>query len=247
MAEYPEVFRVTDYGGGASDSTAGGSGIEYYAVRGLGPNEFESTHALGLPRIGEFHPDERLNFMGTVQSVDRVAEMPPTLWIARVRYNVGGTFNFGTSLGSRLSSSYEMIRVPVLTFVSGTGGYVWATPGTFERRQRFTRIESTRSTISLSTFQKHVAANLGKAYDIDGEIYLFEGAGSARDVGGNVRIDTMFGVSGRIEPSPVGTYEMQSVGIPGLLPHQTWTANTETGVIRSVFPRVDYGEPLPWL
>lgn len=248
---YPEVYRITDYGGGFSDSAAGGSGVEYYAVSGLGPSEFEAAHALGLPRRGSFSVDNRLEFAGTVQAVDRVAEMPPDLWIARVRYSVGGTFNFGTSLGTRIrgAASYE-VQIPVLRAVSyedQTTFYVLKEGAPTFRRNTFTRVESVRSTVSVDTIQKYLNENIGRVYLRGDSYYFLLGASAVKDAGNNVRVDTEFYSFGRTVSCPAGTYLGQNQAIPALSStDEKWDWDS-SGNIRVVGPPVEEGGPLPWL
>lgn len=255
----PEVFRVTNYGGYLSFAASGGEGVEYYAVVGIGPDEFDKATTLGLPKEGNPHVNPDLTRLGTVQRVSRVKECPPLLWIARVDYSQGGTFNFSTRLGSRLDMMEpEELSVPMFSRI-GPNAY-----GSADRlgwnvieRFRYRRVESRQTTVPLGTVQRILSENIGKCYAFDDIAYRLAGAGAAYDAGNNGRIDTVFETNGTVSGIPLtgpGSVPGVDIAVPQLRPlfkyAVTWGG--DNGLVPSVStldPEQIYGigGELPWL
>lgn len=255
----PAVFRIINYGGYYRASVQGGSAVEYYGVVGLAAAERAASHALGLPAIGAFHVDPRWGpsgyNIGTVQDVDCVQEFGPLGWVARVRFSVGGTFNFGVKLGSTSANFQEQVWIPVL----GDGQLVSSDPHSFFAvepklylpRYGFTSVESVKSTISPADIRQLFLANVGKFYDRDNDQdpYQLIHVSITTDAGNNTRVDTMFRQRGPFFGAPSGTYTGQDVDIPDLPANCEWRAAVREGVVEVVNPRDRFGDGgfLPWL
>lgn len=259
----PEVRRIRDYPGTRRQSAQGGSGIEFYAVYELGPEEIATAQGLSppLPKIGSFSPDPRLAFMGTVQAVDIILEMGPLGFICRVTYSVGGTFSFSLKIGSRDSGTTEWIRLPVIG-KKGTSTFYSITPLVTWPRCRWTRAESTKYVGDVDAAADLIRANVGRFYakrshvwinDFGGarptDSYRLTGANITTDASNNTRIDTYFASAQPLPAYPVNTFAGQKVAIPELPSDCLYSDDSDAGTIVIVdpFAQLPPGETLPWL
>ena len=249
MAITPAVFRVINYGGERSDSMRGGMAVEHFAVVGLGADEFEAAYNLGLPKKGTLHVNANLSFVGTVQSVKQVAELSPTLWIARVVYSQNGTFNFSSLIGSSLETGDEEIEMPVM-IPAGSAGWV-----TYPRpfiRGTFTKVVTSRLDIPMQPAANLIALNKNKVYLFGGVEYQLQGARMVEDIGNNRRIDTYFSHRHLIRGFPAGYWyggANRSVAIPTLQPNAIYKPVEQLGEVFTIDALDAYGPGanLPWL
>lgn len=262
-ANQPEVALIRDYGVVYEQSASGGYGIEHYAVYGLTPPEVVTAQSLAppLPKVGLFHVDPRLSYIGTVQKVTPVQFLGPLGFIARVTYATGGTFNFSTRIGARYNDRLEYITLPVM----GRANNSWFSilPEVQQPRAMSTRVESVRYFGSVDAALDLIRRNIGLYYvkrggvwindftrvPVPDDIYALTGANIVTDAGNNTRIDTYFMVRQRLPAFPSGTFAGQDVDIPELPPDGQYTSDARTGLIQIYNPvsLLNMGEPLPWL
>jgi len=252
--EEPAVFRVTDYGGEITRSSDGGSAIEYYAVLGLGPEEIDAAHDHGLPKVGGPHLNASLSFVGTVQSVQRVQEMPPSSWIARVRYSVGGTFYFGTRINSQGELVEYPLEVPVLKALNSPvdpSDTVFAErmPKTVIPRHGLVKVETRKTGVHVDVIARIAAQNVGRIYIFNEIEYQFIGVKYMTDVNNVTRAETRFLHRRGIRAFPVAWWAEQSVPIPALPPNGDYDVNVGSGWVDVTNPTNlnAQGAFLPWL
>ena len=248
-----EAFRATNLGGGPKFSAAGGSCVEYWIIKEIPPNDIDAAQVnLGLPKVGDNHYDPVLSGrVGTVQSVERVAEYGPLQWVAMVRWSQGGTFNFSTNIGSRLSNlSPERTEIPVQQQVAGTGRYVSLEPGFFWR-YRFRRTESRQvsaATYSLGLIQNLIATNIGRVYTFNSLQYQLAGCTAVVDQGNNVRVDTDFDTTARVAAIGTNIYSPeQDVPLPLLEPLWDYAPGNGAVGVSNPVDRFGLGAVLPWI
>ncbi len=241
-----KVFRIIDFGGERVDSTRGGYGTEYYAVIGFGPDEREGPYTEGLPRKGAFHVHSEQGYMGIVQDVAQVKEIGPNASIFRVRYSVGGTFNFGTTIGSRGRTIVDVVTLPIFqkyTPEVGPPSYIQPNPPTTVMRYGIEACVSRRYVGSVDTIRNQSADNIGKLYTQSGglfvpaspntpagRMYRLSAVSFATDSGNNTRIDTYFHSFSGLPSYPPGTLpNFGDVNIPELPPNGAYIANVRAG------------------
>jgi len=264
------IYRITNFGGHLTQAVSGSGGSEYYATEGPGPYEWETARSLGLPGIGDFHPDPRAGFLGTVQAVQRVLEFPPNLVIWRVIYGTGGTFNFNTRIGSRTYGIVEQVRVPSMRNLGppvGPPNWIETEPFTYTTRHGFMRVISVRYTGNVETVLDRFARNINKVYAPEGGRFVLRDLAWATnaanrylqyqladinvvtDSGNQTRIDTYFKHRSPLPAFPPGTGpNIGSVMVPALPANGEYVPSTADGTIRVLNPAEVYGigEDLFW-
>lgn len=249
MSLDPAVFRVTDYGGEVTQSTLGGSAVEYYCVQGLGPEEFSAAHALGLPNRGDTHVVPELSFVGPVISVTRVREFPPSSWLARVVYSSSGSFNFSNRLGASLSILRETVTIPILSSVGSGAGWIMRAPYMTIPRYGFNKTISVKTGLSQDDIGTAFAQNVNKIYILDGINYQLADIRIMTDAGNNSRVDTYFTHRAPIRDFPIGFFAQQDAVIPELTDNSDYDVDVLDGVVYVRDPVLirGNGDVLPWL
>ena len=253
MAITPEVWRIINYGGHRTDSTGGGSAVEHYAVVGIGPNEWAAAQSLGLPKKGNAHQHpEFVGLVGVVQEVSQIHELAPLLWIARVIYSVGGTFNFGTRINSSTQTFREKTQIPIISTISGGSldpVFVERAPRLFIERFGLRKVDTRRTGISPDIIGLRAAENIGKIYQFQGIRYQLENVWSATDASNVTRVQTTFIHRAPFVEFPLGRFAAQDIPIPALPQNAEYDWDVPGGIVGVTDPETTYGNGgfLPWM